>query len=128
KGVPDDRDDQQSRLRGAVVLRVQADGLVRRAAGADHGGRVPGGGVHPSGDHQAAAAPVQRRRAAWRARQAGDCVNGPRLSTKVTKVTKITKKTSKGFSSWSWWPLCSVWVAVAVIAVASPAVAQSAPS
>ena len=46
---------QQLRVRGADVLGVPADGVVRRAAGADDGGGVPGRGLHPAGDDQAAA-------------------------------------------------------------------------
>ena len=56
-------------VRGPAVLRVQADGVVRRAAGFDDGGGVSGGSVHPSRDDQAAAGSLQRRRAAPRAYQ-----------------------------------------------------------
>ncbi len=48
-------------LRRAAAVGVQADRLVRRAARPDDGGRVPGRGVHPAGDDQAAAARIRRR-------------------------------------------------------------------
>ena len=59
--VADDGDHQQRRVRRAVALGVQADGVVRRVARADDGGGVPRGGLHPSRHDQAAAGRVRCR-------------------------------------------------------------------
>ena len=60
----------------AAAVGVQADRLVRRAAGADDGGRVPRGSVHPAGDHQADAGDLRGGGAAAaairRMRRSGD--------------------------------------------------------
>ena len=47
-GIADDRNHQQLRICRAVVLRGQADRLVRRTSGPDHGHRLSRRSLHPS--------------------------------------------------------------------------------